>query len=160
MVSLPLVVHAALPSQPHGYEHRHDTSLHPTLPRSPGMSCTVLQVSIRPELCSCLESPPQCGTLVGFACTTSNQCVGLRGMSDPTGQNQGKCPPCAPFPLPHISDRRIGRFVRLVCRAKKPLGEGAPAYGGRQSTIMQRDNSRRDSSCWGVYEPPQRHWHR
>jgi hypothetical protein len=30
-----------------------------------------------------------------------------------------------------------GGFVRLVYRAKKPLGEGAPAYGCRQSTIMQ-----------------------
>src|SRR5262249_34791703 len=28
-------------------------------------------------------------------------------------------------------------FVRLTCRAKKSLREGAPAYGGRQSTIMQ-----------------------
>jgi len=30
-----------------------------------------------------------------------------------------------------------GGVVRLVRRAKKPLGEGAPAYGGRQSTCVQ-----------------------
>src|SRR5262252_6849510 len=95
MVALPLVVHAAFPSQPHGHEHRHDTSLHPTQPRSPGMSCTILQVSIRPELRSGLESPPQCGKLVGFSCTTTNQFVGLRGMADATEQNKGKYPPCS-----------------------------------------------------------------
>jgi hypothetical protein len=30
--------------------------------------------------------------------------------------------------------------MRLVGRAKKPLGEGAPAYGGRQSTMVQPSN--------------------
>src|SRR5262249_34558217 len=34
-----------------------------------------------------------------------------------------------------ISHKR--RFLRLICRTKKPLGEGAPAYGGRHSTIVQ-----------------------
>jgi hypothetical protein len=33
--------------------------------------------------------------------------------------------------------RKNGRFVRLICRAKKPLGDGAPAYGCRQSTSVQ-----------------------
>ena len=27
--------------------------------------------------------------------------------------------------------------MRLVCRAKKPLGEGAPAYECRKSTLVQ-----------------------
>src|SRR5215471_9525875 len=30
-----------------------------------------------------------------------------------------------------------GRFVRQEDRAKQPLGEGAPAYGCRQSTLVQ-----------------------
>ena len=30
-----------------------------------------------------------------------------------------------------------GGFLGLGGRAKKPLGEGAPAHGGRQSTIVQ-----------------------
>ncbi len=29
-------------------------------------------------------------------------------------------------------------LTKHICRAQKPLGEGAPAYGGRQSTIMQQ----------------------
>jgi hypothetical protein len=33
----------------------------------------------------------------------------------------------------------MGRFMRPVYRAKKPLGEGAPAYGGRQSTSVQQN---------------------
>ena len=32
-----------------GHDSRHDTSIHPTLPRSPDTSCAVLHVSIRSE---------------------------------------------------------------------------------------------------------------
>jgi hypothetical protein len=34
-----------------------------------------------------------------------------------------------------------GRFVRQGDRAKKPLGEGTPAYGCRQSTLVQHERS-------------------
>jgi hypothetical protein len=33
------------------------------------------------------------------------------------------------------------RFVRQGDKAKKPLGDGTPAYGGRQRTLVQHERS-------------------
>jgi hypothetical protein len=40
----------------------------------------------------------------------------------------------------HLAENR--GFSRLIDRTKKPLGEGAPAYGGRQSTSVQLKKSK------------------